>query len=66
MTNNIELALHNLRDAGENLRIFLPSSLAGRKQTFILYEFSLSMFSRRKSENISWLKPLNNSTLKTL
>lgn len=48
MANNIELALHILGHAGENLRIFLPSSLADRKQTFILYKFSLSMFFLKK------------------
>lgn len=48
MDNNIELALHNLKHAGEKLRILLPSSLANWKQTFILYEFSLSMFFKKK------------------
>lgn len=48
MANNIKLALHNLGHAGENLWICLPSSLVDRKQTFLLYEFSLSMFFQEK------------------
>lgn len=57
MANNIESTLHNLGHAGENLWICLPSSLIDREQTFILYEFSLSMFFKEKSEKFHGLSP---------